>query len=157
MDDIRVLLFLHIIQTTLMVYVGLALFNVSISKARIAACGAILGVFVWLLRGAYVMLGIPFGTHTLVMTLFFILGIRFIGRQNWGLATGATLVSMTLVLIGSGVSQLLVEGLGLTGEQIINNVWLHILMGYVETVFLLGMLFLNKVLGFTIVNFLDIE
>ncbi len=157
MDDIRVLLFLHIVQTTLMVYIGLALFNISLSKARIVICGFTLGVCVWLLRGVYVLLGISFGTHTLVMTLLFILGIRFIGRQNWGIATGASLVSMTLVVIGGGISQLLVDVFDLTGQQIMGSVWLHILMGYVETIFLIGMLFLNKVFGFTIVNFLDIE
>lgn len=139
-----------------MVYVGLALFNISIPKARIAACGVILGVCVWLLRGTYMLLGIPFGTHTLFMVLFFIFAIKYIGLQNWGIATGASLISMTLVTIGGGISQLLVQVLGITGQQVLENVWLHILMGYVESVFLVVMLVINKVFGFTIVNFLDI-
>lgn len=157
MDDIRILLFFYVVQTTLMVFIGLALFNISLPKTRIVACGLTLGLCVWLLRGIYVLLGIPFGTHTFVMTLLFILAIKFLAKQSWGIATGAALVSMTLVTIGGGISQLLVDALGLTGEQIMSNVWLHILMGYVESIFLVVMVFINKVFGFTIVNFLDIK
>ena len=157
MDDIRILLFFYLIQTTLMVYTGLALFNPSLSKTRLTICGLVLGISVWLIRGAYMLLNISFGTHTLLLTLLFIIIIKFLGNQNWGIATGATLVTMTLVTIGGGISQVLVPTLGVTGEQIISNVWLHILMGYMESIFLIGMLFLNKVFGFTIVKFLDIE
>ncbi|HHX95823.1 MAG TPA: hypothetical protein GX691_08450 [Clostridia bacterium] len=157
MDDIRVFLFFYLVQTGIMVYVGLALFNIKLPRMRLALCTAILGLSLWLLRGAYALLGIPFGTHTLVLTLIFILVIKFVGGQNWGIATGATLVTMTLVTIGGGASQVFVQVFKLTPQQILASVWLHILMGYVESVFLFVMLLLNKVFGFTIVNYLDIE
>lgn len=157
MDDIRVLLFAYLVQTFLMVYVGLGLFNIYLPRPRLGLCSVLLGVGAWFIRGVYRNLGIPFGTHTLILILIFILVIRFVGRQNWGIATGTALIAMTLVLIGSGISQLFVQFLGLTGEQVLESVWLHILIGYVESVFLVLMLVLNKVFGFTIVNFLDIE
>jgi hypothetical protein len=157
MDDIRIFLFFYLVQTGIMVYVGLALFNIKLSRMRLALCTAILGLSLWLLRGAYALLGIPFGTHTLVLTLIFILVIKFVGGQNWGIATGATLVVMTLVTIGSGVSQVFVQVFKLTPQQILASVWLHIFMGYVESTFLFVMLLLNKAFGFTIVNYLDIE
>ena len=158
MDDISVLVFGYLVQTLLMVYVGLALFEGQLSRPRFAACGVLLAVCLWLVRGIYTLLGIPLSTytHTLIMTLFFILVFKTIGHQSWGIALGATLVSMTLVVIGSGMSHLLLPAFELTFQQVLGSPWLHILMGYVENVFLVLALLLNKKFDLTLVHLLDV-
>ena len=156
MDDISVLVFCYLVQTLLMVYVGLALFDVQLSGPRLAACGILLALCLWLVRGVYTLLGIPFCTHTLIMTILFILVLKTIGHQSWGISIGATLVSMTLVVIGGGMSQLLLPTFELTAKKVLGNPWLHILMGYVENIFLVLGLFLNKAFGLTIVHLLDV-
>lgn len=158
MSDITVLVFGYLVQTVLMVYVGLVLFNIQLSRTKLAVCGVLLALCVWIVRGIYSLLGIPLGTHTLVLTLLFILVLKNIGGQTLSIATGATLASMMLVLIGDVVSQLFVVPiLGLTTQQIFGNPWLHILLVLVENSFLIIVLIINKIFGFTILNFLDAE
>lgn len=157
MEDLFVFLFFYLIQTLLMVYVGLALYNIHLSAKRLLFSGVVLAFGLWAVRAIYIELGIPFGTHTLVLTVLFIILLKYLSRQEWGISVGAILVSMTLVTIGGGASQLIVQGFGLTAEKIMTNVWLHIIMGHVENIFLLVMLIWNKVFGFTIINYLNID
>ncbi len=156
MDDISVFVFFYLVQTLLMVYVGLALFDAQLSRPRLAVCGILLALCLWLVRSICMLRGIPLGPHTLIMTILFILVLKTIGHQSWGVALGATLTTMTLVVIGSGISQLLLPAFELTAKQVLGNPWLHILMGYVENVFLVAGLFLNKAFGLTIVHLLDV-
>lgn len=157
MGDIKVFLFYYFFETTLMIYVGLALFDSRLSTNRLAICGFVLAICIWLLRGAYTLLGIPFGTHSLIIVIFFILTLRTLGNQSWGISIGASLASMTLVLISDGCCQPLLQPLGLTAQKILADPWLHILIGYTETIFLFLVLFLNKVFGITLVNILDVD
>lgn len=157
MDNLIVLLFCYLLQSILMVYVGLALFDIPLEKKRLILCGAFLGVGVWLIRGVYSLLGATLGSHSLILLLLVLLVLKTVGNQKWPIALGATLVSMILLVLGSAFIQVLIKVFSLEISQILNNTWSHILWGFLESVFLVLFFFLNKLFGLTIVGFLDAD
>jgi len=82
MSDIMVLVFCYLVQTVLMVYVGLMLFNTQLSRTKLASCGVLLALCVWLVRSLYMHWSILLGTHTLILTVMFILVLKGIGNQT---------------------------------------------------------------------------
>ncbi|GAW91431.1 hypothetical protein [Calderihabitans maritimus] len=157
MEDLRVLLFLHITESFLMAATGLRLFGQNSGLKILMAIGVIHGLAVWLIRGAYLYYHIPFGTHTLILTVILFLLIRMLARVSWGEALGATLTSVSLVIIGSSISGIIVQFYHLNVQDIMNNTWLHVLIGHTENVFLVLLLVINSVFGFTITKPLEIR
>jgi len=157
MEDIRILLFFYFGEAVLLVYVGLALFNTKLSWPRLLAVSGAYGLCIWIIRSIYMIYEIPFGSHTLILTFLLILIIRFIGKVDFGISVGAALTGMTLILLGSWFSDFVIQKLNLTWKQILNDLWLHVVFGYIEDVFLILMLVLNKMLGFTFVKSFDID
>ena len=104
MEDIRLFLFFFWVQSFLQVATGVGLFDFKFSWKRVLAAGIIHGVFVWLIRSLYVMFDIPFGTHSLILLVLLIIIIKLVVGTDWGIATGASLTSMTLVMLGSGLA-----------------------------------------------------
>jgi len=157
MVDIRILLFFYFGEALLLAYVGLALFGVRLSWARLFVVGGVYSLCIWGVRSIYTIFEISFGSHTLILTAMLILIIRFIGQVDWGIAVGASLTGMTLILLGSMLTDFAAQKLNLSLDKIISSVWLNIVFGYMEDVFLILMLLLNKLLGFTFVKSFNIN
>jgi len=157
MEDLRVLFFLHIIQTFLMTTVGLRLFDYRVSLKSLIFIGTVSGVGVWLVRGLYLYYHIPFGTHTLIMMLIILLLLKKIVKASWSIALGTVLVSFSLVMLGSTLSGAVIQFLQIDAQDVLNNPWLQILMGYIESIFLVLMLVINSVYGFTLIKHLSIR
>ena len=119
--------------------------------------GILFSSSLWVVRYLYNFFSIPFGTHTIILVILLILFHRFLSGVNWGIAVAASLIGMILVLLGGTVSQLLVKGLGLTGEQILGNPWLHVLMGSIENVFLFIAFIVIKFFKFNVIKSLDLS
>jgi len=150
MEDLRVLFFLHIVEAFLMTITGLRLFGYKGNIKIYLSIGLIHGIIVWSVRGVYLHYHIPFGTHTLILLAIYYLLVKTISKVSWGTALGAALVSFSLVLIGGVVSGVLVQSLHLNMGDIVNNPWLHVLVGYSENVFLVLLLIVNVIYGFTL-------
>ncbi|SMB98659.1 hypothetical protein SAMN00808754_2472 [Thermanaeromonas toyohensis ToBE] len=155
MEDLRVLLFLHIINAFLLSMTGLRLFGYRSSLRTLITLSITYGVAVWIVRGIYGHYHIPLGTHTIILTLIFSLLIRTIGKVNWGIALGAALVSSSLGMLGGGISILIIQFFQLSVTDVLSNPWLHVLIGHTENVFLVIMLIVNSRFGFTLTKPLE--
>ncbi len=156
MEDLRVLFFLHVVESFLLAATGLRLFGHRGRLWQYLAVGVTHGFLVWLVRGIYRTYGIPFGTHTLILGLLLIVLIRLVIKVDWNTALGASLVSLCLILLGSAFSDLVASALYLKTPDILANPWVHVLIGYIENIFLLAMLVANRVYGFTITRSLEV-
>lgn len=152
MEDLRVLLFLHIVVAILMSITGLRLFGYKGELKTFIYIGIIQGTFVWLIRGLYYYFNIPLGTHTLILMLSLFILIKLFTRVNWGIAFGSSLVSFSLAMIGGGLPGLVMNYFNLNVNDIISNTWLHILIGYSETIFMIILLVINSITGFTLTH-----
>lgn len=152
MEDFRVLLFLHIVNAFLMSVTGLRLFGHRSNLKTFTTLGITYGVAIWIVRGIYGHYHIPLGTHTIILTLIFAFLVRMIGKVDWGTALGVALVSSSLGMLGGGISILIIQFLQLSVMDILSNPWLHVLIGHTENVFLVVMLTVNSVFGFTFIN-----
>jgi len=156
MEDIKILFFYYLGEALLLVFVGLAFFGRRLSWPRLLAVSGAYGFSIWVVRGVYKIYGIPFGSHTLILTLLLFLWIKFIGKMDWDIAVGASLTGMTLILLGSWFTDFIVNKLNIKWRLILDNLWLHILFGYTENIFLILMLALNKFFNFTFVKAFNI-
>ncbi len=131
MEDLRVLFFLHMVEGSLMAYCSLSLLRLRIPLFRLLVIGVVSGLAVYLLRGLYAYTGIPFGSHTLVMILVMVLLYRYVARIEWGVGTVAALLGFILVQLSEACLLVPVTGLfKMSIDQILANVWLHILLGW---------------------------
>lgn len=136
---------------------GLRLFGYKCNLKLSMAIGMVYGAAIWIIRGLYQYYHIPLGSHTLVLTLIFFLLIKTIAKVSWGSALGIALVSSSLVMLGGGISIIIVQYFQLDVNNVLGNPWLHVLMGYTEIVFLVLMLVINEVFGFTLTRSLEIH
>lgn len=155
MGDFRVLLFLYIVHGFLMAMTGLRLFGYRGNFKVFIGLGIIYGTTIWIVRGIYSYYNIPLGTHSIILTGFFSALTRIVGKVNWGTALGVALVGLSLAMLGGSMSVLLLQYLQLEVTEVLSNPWLHILIGHTENIFLVIMLVLNYVFGFTLTRPLE--
>lgn len=155
MDDFRVVLFFYIVQGILMGIVGLRLFDFEINFKKIGLVGVIYGLAIWVVRGIYNYFDVPFGTHTFILMLIFLILVKVISKTNWNTALGATLVSSCLVMLGSALSGPVIQLFHLDVQDVLKNPWLYVAVGNIENVFLVAMLVINNVSGFTLTKHLE--
>lgn len=147
MEDIRVLLFLHIVESLLLAAVGLRLFDQRVTYGKLLLIGVIHGLIVWLVRGFYKYYGIALGSHTVVVAIFLFLLLKLLAEVSWSIALGATLVSFCLVSFGGMIPGVIIKYFDLNIQVIFSNPWWHVLVGLTETSFLILALLLNIVFG----------
>lgn len=157
MEDLRVLFFFYIVEGFLMTMTGLRLFGYKTNVKILAAISITYGASIWIIRGVYQYYHIPLGSHSLILTVILSFLIKMIGKVNWGTALGAALVSFSLVMLGGGMSVVIIQYFQLDVNNVLSNPWLHVLMGYTEIVFLALMLIINKVFGFTLTRSQEIH
>jgi len=157
LEDIRVFLFLHLVEAYLYVYVGLALMGARISGKRYAAAGAVFALFVYFVKGMCRIRDISPGSHAILLVLVLAAALRFVGRVDWDIAVGASLIPAILVLAGSTLMTFIMDRMGLSIRDITGNVYLYIAMGYVEDAFLFLALLLNRLCGVTLVDLMGFD
>lgn len=157
MADLRVLFFLFMVQSVLMSLTGLRLFGINIKFRTVLLIGIIHGLAVWVVRGIYTTYEIPFGTHTIILMIVLVLLINILGKVKLGNALAVALVAVSLIMLGSALTDALVPLLKLDGKTILENTWLHILFGYMENVFLVLFLAINGLFGFTLSKIISFE
>ncbi|MEW6573590.1 MAG: GHKL domain-containing protein [Bacillota bacterium] len=89
-----------ITESTLIVALGLALTGVRPRWPQLALIGFTQGVVACLVR----MTPIPFGVHTILLTIIWIAIIRLVARVDWRVAAVAELVGFTIYLAIEGIT-----------------------------------------------------
>lgn len=155
-DDLRVLFLFYWIEACMIAYVGLGLVGVKAGFRNILKVGMTHGVAVYLIRGLYVTLGIPFGTHTLILVMVLSFLISRFCRLSFGIAlTGALLGIVTLVLGESLILPHLYKIIDIPMEKIWANPWTHVLAGYVGDVLLIATAMFIALTNFSLVRLRD--
>lgn len=152
MEDLRVLIFFYLVESFLMVFCGFRLFKVQQRTHILIIISIIYGLAIYFVRGLYIYFNYPFGTHTLILALIFLLLVMTIGKINFSLSVGITLLSFCLMLIGGSLSAIVVQQFNLNPIDILNNPWLHVAVGNSENVMLLIALICSYVFNFSIIG-----
>ena len=154
MEDIRLLLFLHIPEAILITFVGMKLFGIKAKLRDILLVGLIQGLLVYLVRGIYISYKISFGTHTFITLLTLILLIRYIIKIDWGISIISTVSVESLVLIGSSFPLKLSEFLNIPIEKQFHNPLLFASFGLTENIVVVCVGLICVINGFKIKNIL---
>ncbi|MDK2821215.1 MAG: hypothetical protein PWP31_1180 [Clostridia bacterium] len=134
-----------------MVVTALRLFGYRSDFKIVIKIGVIYGIAIWIVRGIWNYYQIPISllTHTLVLMVIFSFLLKTIGKITWNNAIRATLINISLLLLSDFIIlPPLLNFIELDMTNVFNNPWMHILIGYIENIFLLLLLFLNVVFGF---------
>lgn len=155
-DDLRVLFLFYWIEACMIAYVGLGLINVKTDFRNILKVGMAHGFAVYLIRGIYVTLDIPFGTHTLILVMIMSFLISIFCRLNFGIAlTGALLGVVTLVLGESLILPHFHKIINIPMEKVWANPWTHLLAGYVGDILLISTAVFIALTNFSLVRLRD--
>lgn len=157
MEGIIVVVFLYIIQSCLLFYVGLGFFNIFLDYRILILNSIIFSFFILLVRQVYMIFSIPFGTHTAFLIIILVIMHRYLSKVQWGIAFAASLMGMILVLLGSTFSQLFVEIFQLSGSEILGKPWLHVAIGNTENIPLFIAFLAIKIFGIDITKSFDIN
>ncbi|MHB1125497.1 MAG: hypothetical protein ACYC2T_00850 [Bacillota bacterium] len=157
MENISVLIFLHIITSLLTTFTGLRILDYKGHSSRLVLIGVLQGIFLWLVRGFYILMHIPLGSHLLIILIAAVIFIKLIARVSWGMAFGSSLMSFIMILLGSALSVLVATGLSVNTSSILSSPWLHIAFGYLEASFLMVMLLANLIFGFKLTKATELD
>jgi hypothetical protein len=134
MPELKVLLLFYIEEAAFLAYLGLALIGIRLPFKKVAIIAVLHGLGVYAVRSFYVLMNIPFGTHTIILLCIFIILLKTIGKVRWGTAAiGALLSFIILILSEAFILPPVYDGLSLSLEKVLSQGWLNIIMGYVIT------------------------
>lgn len=155
-EDIRVLLFFYWIESCMIAFAGLGLIGIRVPLSNIVKIGILHGVAVFIVRGFYSSMGIPFGTHTLILVLIMSLLIAKFTHLSWGIGLSASLLGMVTLILGESlVLPYFHKILNMTVDQIWENPWTHVMAGYVGDILLLVVTLLIAFTNFSLVRIKD--
>lgn len=97
------ILLTHLIEPFMMVGAGLGIIGLRIYIRKMILISVVSGFLIFGVRKIYAIYEIPLGTHTFILSLCFVLLLRFIGKQRVLDSIIAVLISIFLLLVGEGI------------------------------------------------------
>jgi len=94
-------------------------------------------------KGGNAIFQIPYGTHTLILAILYCLLLFLLLKLNIMHCLGITAFGFSLIMLGGGLCGLVVMWSGYSMEYLIEHIWLHIMFGHLENLFLL--LYLSRI------------
>lgn len=91
------------IEIFLMSATGLAMLGIRLKVSKIFSISCIFVPIVLLIRYLYISNGVPFGTHTFIIGVFFALTLKVIGKQRILDAILASLLGLMLITWSEGI------------------------------------------------------
>lgn len=152
-DDLRVLLLFYWVEGSFIAYTGLSLLGIKLNLKRVIPIGLTHGLMIFLVRGIYKTLEIPFGTHTLILIFTMVTLLVKIGRIRPGIAVNAALLGIVLLVLGEAVTMpFFYKAMNMPVEQIWINPWTHILAGYVGNSLIILMALITSRTNFSLLK-----
>jgi len=143
-------IFFYMVQAFLVTIAGCKFFNIKTRVKQTILVSIIYGIVIWVVRGVYSILQIPYGTHTLILAICYCLLLLFIMRINFTYCLGVTGFGFSLVLLSDGLVGIFLAWSGESIDLILGNVWLHIIFGHIENLLLIIYLVLDKFIGLSL-------
>jgi hypothetical protein len=137
MDDLRVLVFLGLWESSLLAYVSPGIVGYRIPVITAFRIGLIHSIAVYLLRGIYRWMGWALGTHTLICLVFLLVMVKVASRARLGVAAAGTFFAFQVLLMGEVISYFAITRSGSTVVEMLERPWVHIGMGWIGTIPLL--------------------
>lgn len=142
---------LHLgIDGFLVTYVALKLFKVEVNLTKLFLVAGIYATLVFTVRKIYSMLGIPFGTHTLILVALLILLLRYVAKSPWVYAIPGALFSLVLIILASPIAFKLMSVANWTSQQVFANPTLLLIVGLTELTYLFLVALILKLTNFNI-------
>lgn len=142
MEDIRLLFFQYFPGSIVTFYAGLGLLGWRLNSKRTLVLGCVGALSIYLVRSLYSLFHLPFGSHSLILMVLFVVYMRFIGRTKWSVALAGTLLGA--VISGIGEVFLIPLFLKISGfnsfTDVLANVWANILCSYISSTIPLALL-----------------
>lgn len=155
-DDLRVLLLFYWVEGSLIAYTGLSLLGIKLNMKKVITIGLIHGLMIFLVRGSYKTLGIPFGTHTLILLFIIVFLFVKIGRVRPGVAVNAALLGIVLLVLGEAVTMpFFYKAMNMPVEEIWMNPWTHIMAGYAGNSLIILMAIITSRTNFSLLKLDD--
>jgi len=142
MDDLRVLAFLGLWESSFLAYVSPGIVGCRMPVGTALRIGLIHSIAVYLLRGVYRWMGWALGTHTLLCLVLLLIMVKAASRAKLGVAAAGTFFAFQLLLMGEVMSYFAITMSGSTVVELLENPWVHIGMGWVGAMPLLVVSFL---------------
>lgn len=135
------------------IYVGLGLLGVKPGLKKILTIGLIHAFTMFIVRYTYSVLEIPLGSHSLFSILSFTIASRYIAKIGWGLATAATLIgNIATVFSEALLLPVFLKYMNITGEQLLSNLWLHVIGGYFGSILIFVLAVVVRISGFSLIK-----
>ncbi|TCO74378.1 hypothetical protein [Marinisporobacter balticus] len=144
----------YFIECFLMVGAGLGLIGIRPKVKTMLLISIIQALLVYNIRILYIKNNIPFGTHTLLLLISFIILLKFIGKQRSLDSIIATLISFLLIMWGDGVFLFpLLRLLKLNPQTLMCKHGGLLLAGLLANLLLIITFFIGYILKITIIDF----
>lgn len=102
MEILEELLF-YFIESFLMAGAGLGVIGIRLKFKNMILITIIHGLLIYGIRSFYIKSNIPFGTHTIILFICFIMELKFVGKQRVRDSIIAALINFLLIMWGDGV------------------------------------------------------
>ncbi|MHB8172772.1 MAG: hypothetical protein ACYDG6_14790 [Thermincolia bacterium] len=129
MPDPRVFFFYGVFESFFLIYVGISLFGLEVTRSRLLVAGSIYTVLAFINRWINWLLGIPVGIHTIINLVILTIILRLITKEKWLVAFGVSLCIFIILYIGE-IFVFLPFGKYLDSK----NIYLQIFLGYLGLV-----------------------
>lgn len=125
--DWRVYVFYFIFESFLLTYVGLGLLGVRRGLKAMFPLALLYSIALYIIRSV----PLPFGLHTLVLTLILSTLIRFTQRVSWQTSITAALLGTALVAVGESILVVAVLSLlKMPVSKVLGDPWLRVGFGW---------------------------
>lgn len=91
------------IEGFLIVGAGLSIMNIRLKLSKVAYMAVMCSLVIFGVRKVYEIYSIPYGTHSFIIVFLQILILKYIGKQNWGVAAIAPLITFFLINVGESI------------------------------------------------------
>lgn len=135
-----ILIFLHMIQSAIMIVTGLELFNINYKLKNILIPVMIFGLAIWVVRKVYVYYHIPFGSHTLVLIVLFCIILRLFVIVKNHYVISIALLDFSLIMLGSCLVGYIFNIFHVDSSVVMKSPSLLVVFGQAENIFLIILL-----------------
>lgn len=146
----------YFIEGFFMIGAGLSMIGIHLEKRHMAWIACIFALIVHGIRTFYIINKIPFGTHTFILLLCFIIVLKYLGKQNIMDSIIAALISFSLLILGDGILLFpLLEFLQLDPITSAGKIGTRLLIIIVSNVFVVLAFSIGYVFKITIIDLRD--
>ncbi len=157
MEDWRVLVFLYLYEAGVAGFCALALLGLRVPFRRLALVSGTCGLAAYFFRSLCSAAGLPFGVHTFLVMMAYVISFSLLGGLGWACSLAVTFFSLLLIALAEAcVSFPVARTLGVTVARALSSPWLHVAFGWLSLLPLLLLGGLCRSLRFSLADLQEV-